>query len=110
LSRDFLSSVFTDRNAHRGSNWGPPDSVHRRPGPIFVLPDAPGRLLLGGDGRRGGYRPDGIRHDAGGVELGRDSSGQVPVLALDVPADGVVPGEGPRAVGAGDTDALVSML
>ena len=62
------------------------------------------------DRSRGGRdASDRVGHDARRIELGRDSSGQVPVFSLDVTPDRVVPGEGPRAVGAGDPDALVAL-
>jgi hypothetical protein len=61
----------------------------------------------GGSGRGDG--PDWVRHDSRRVELGRNPSGQVPVLSLHVPPDCVVAGEGPGAVGAGDPDALVAL-
>lgn len=54
-------------------------------------------------------RRDWIGQDSGGPELGGDAPGQMAVLPLHVTADRVVAGEGPRAVGARDTDALVAL-
>lgn len=88
------------------------DSRDRRARPDVVLPaGGRARRFLVRDDRRGGGRDasNGIGHDARRIELGRDSTGQVPVFSLDVTPDRVVPGEGPRAVGAGDPDALMAL-
>ena len=76
-------------------------------------------LLLRGHGRghHGGHPAlvllhgggDGVWHDPGAAELGGDAAGKVSVLSLHVPAHGVVAGECPGTVGAGDPDALVAL-
>ena len=59
--------------------------------------------------RRDGGGRDRVGQDSGGAELGGDPSGEVPVFALDVSANGVVPGEGARTVWTRHADALVSL-
>ena len=82
-------------------------SVHRRSGSIVLTSRG---LLLGSNGCLSGCNgSEGIRHDPGRVELGRDSSGKVSVLSLHVSPDRVVSGEGSWAVWAGHSNALMAL-